>query len=123
MNPRSRTEKNITGRVETVYKSLQKLTKDSMPDERREVLFPLMQNLAWQKVKLEDARSDLMSASLFVAYDNGGGQTGIREHPGFSAYNKLMATYNRGLKQLLDAMRPESAAADELVDYIRESVG
>lgn len=123
MNPRSRTEKNITGRVDTVYKSLQKLTKDSMPDERREVLFPLMQNLAWQKVKLEDARKDLMAESLFVDYDNGGGQTGIREHPGFSAYNKLMATYTRGLKQLLDAMRPESTTADELVDYIKEGLG
>lgn len=123
MNPRSRTGANVASRVQTVYKNLQKLTKESMAPEDREVLMPLMQNLAWQKVKLEDARKDLMAESLYVDYDNGGGQTGIREHPGFSAYNKLMATYTRGLKQLLDAMRPGSTAADELVGYIKEGLG
>ncbi len=123
MNPRNRSDEATAKRVKTVYDKLLKLTKVAMDEKEREVLMPLMKNIAWQKVKLEDARSDLMSASLFVAYDNGGGQTGIREHPGFAAYNKLMATYTRGLKQLLDAMRPGSTAADELVDFIKDGVG
>lgn len=107
-------------RVETAYKALLDLTMEPVPKDRREALMPLMKNLAWQKVKLEDARSDLMDQSIFCEYDNGGGQSGIREHPGFAAYNKLMATYSRGLRQLLDAMAPDSAGTDELIAYMEE---
>lgn len=108
-------------RYQAEVKRLQALTKDVIPSTQRDVAMPLIHNLAWQKVKLDEARHDLMGESLFVPYDNGGGQRGIREHPGFVAYNKLFTTFSRGIKQLIDLMDYGAGEADELQDYFNES--
>lgn len=97
------------------------MTKDSIPDERRRAIMPILQNLAFLKVKLDEARIDLMAECIFTTYDNGGGQSGLREHPGFAAYNKLFTTYSRGIKQLTDLMPSGSPAADQLIDYLNET--
>lgn len=108
-------------KAQAELKRLQGLTKGAIPDTMRNVAMPLMHNIAWQKVKLDEARHDLMGESLFVPYDNGGGQSGIREHPGFVAYNKLFTTFSRGVKQLIDLMDYGAGEADELQDYFNES--
>ena len=82
---------------------------------------PLMHNLAWLKVKLDDARADLMYEDIYTPYDNGGGQSGIREHPGFVAYNKLFTTFSRGIRQLTDLMDYEASEVDELQSYFDET--
>ena len=120
-----KTPRNPTRSTQTKTQSeitkLQKLTKDAIPDAVRDVAMPLIHNIAWQKVKLDEARHDLMNESLFCDYDNGGGQTGIREHPGFVAYNKLFATFSRGIKQLTDLMEIDAGEVDELQEYFNES--
>lgn len=50
--------------------------------------------------KLEESRKAMEHEPLVVPYDNGGGQTGIRENPHFAAYEKLLNTYTRSLDQL-----------------------
>lgn len=49
-----------------------------------------------------------------MEYDNGGGQTGVRENPAFRAYEALWKTYLSGLdallKQLPAQMEPEQLA-------------
>lgn len=116
-----RSGKSTQTKVQSELKRLQTLTKDAIPKSLRDVAMPLLHNLAWQKVKLDEARRDLMGESLFVPYDNGGGQSGIREHPGFVAYNKLFTTFSRGIKQLTDLMDYEAAEADELQAYYDET--
>ena len=81
---------------------------------------PLLANLAFLKVKLDDARADLLYEDIFTEYDNGGRQTGCRAS-GFSAYNKLFTTFSRGVKQLTDMMPNGTAAADALIDFINET--
>lgn len=39
---------------------------------------------------------------LIVAYDNGGGQSGIRENPYYPAYEKLLAAYVKTLQVAKD---------------------
>ncbi len=102
-------------------KRLQDLTRDSIPRNQRTASMPMLHNLAWQKVKLEEARADLMADSIFIPYDNGGGQTGIREHPGYTAYNKLFSTYARGIKQLCDMMHKGAPERDEMLDFLDET--
>ena len=102
-------------------KRLQGLTRTAIPANQRTASMPLLQNLAWQKVKLEEARSDLMADSIFIPYDNGGGQAGIREHPGYTAYNKLFSTYARGIKQLCDMMAKGAPERDEMLDFLDET--
>lgn len=108
-------------KAQSELKRLQSLTKDSIPKSLRDVAMPLLHNLAWQKVKLDEARRDLMGERLFVPYDNGGGQSGIREHPGFVAYNKLFTTFSRGIKQLTDLMDFDAGEVDELQEYFDET--
>ena len=113
--------KRAQTRYQSELKRLQTLTKDSIPDNLRSTAMPLLHNLAWQKVKLDEARHDLMGESLFIEYDNGGGQKGLREHPGFAAYNRLFTTFQRGMKQLTDLMDYEADEVDELKAYFDES--
>ena len=114
--PKKRTA-SIESRYQSELKKLQRLTKD----EKRSSVLPLMSNIAFLKVKLDEARRELMYESIFIEYDNGGGQSGLREHPGFSAYNKLFTTFSRGIKQLTDMMPSGSTAGDALIDYLNET--
>lgn len=111
----------LQSRVDSELRKLQRLTKDAIPDEKRSVVLGLLPNLAFMKVKLDEARKDLLYENIYAYYDNGGGQTGLREHPGFQAYNKLFTTFQRGIKQLCDLMPTGAAAADALTDYLAET--
>lgn len=108
-------------RVDSELRKLREITKGAIPDEKRKAVMPLLANLAFLKVKLDDARNELLYEDIFTEYDNGGGQSGLREHPGFSAYNKLFTTFSRGVKQLTDMMPNGTAAADALIDFLSET--
>lgn len=58
--------------------------------------------------KIEETIEELQDASLVIPYDNGGGQTGIRENPEFTAFEKLMATYTKSLRQLIEIVEKGS---------------
>lgn len=120
-SPTKKRTASIESRYQSELKKLQRLTKDAIPDEKRSAVLPLMSNIAFLKVKLDEARRELMHESIFTEYDNGGGQSGVREHPGFSAYNKLFTTFSRGIKQLTDMMPSGSTAGDALIDYLNET--
>ena len=107
--------------MDSELRKLQRLTKDAIPDDKRNVVLGLLPNLAFMKYKLDESRKELLYESIFTEYDNGGGQSGLREHPGFAAYNKLFASFQRGIKQLCDLMPTGAAAADALTDYLAET--
>lgn len=121
MNSPPKGSRSKQSRVESELRKLRELTKDAIPDEKRKAIMPLLANIAFLKVKLDDARAELLYEEIFTEYDNGGGQTGLREHPGFSAYNKLFTTFSRSVKQLTDMMPSGTAAADALIDFINET--
>lgn len=120
-NSPSKGSRSKQSRVESELRKLRDLTKEVIPDEKRKAIMPLLANIAFMKVKLDDARAELLYEDIFTEYDNGGGQTGLREHPGFSAYNKLFTTFSRSVKQLTDMMPSGTAAADALIDFINET--
>lgn len=120
-NSPSKGARSKQSRLESELRKLRELTKDAIPDEKRKAIMPLLANIAFLKVKLDDARAELLYEDIFTEYDNGGGQTGLREHPGFSAYNKLFTTFSRAVKQLTDMMPNGTAAADALIDFINET--
>ncbi len=108
-------------RVESELRKLQRITKDAIPDDKRNVVLGMLPNLAFMKYKLDEARKELLYESIFTEYDNGGGPWGSREHPGSAASNKLFTTFQRGIKQLCDLMPTGAAAADALTDYLAET--
>ena len=70
----------------------------NIPSKKQDVLCGVIDNLAWMRVKLDDTREQMTEESVTVAYDNGGGQTGIRENPIFKGYEKLLHSYIENLK-------------------------
>lgn len=52
--------------------------------------------------KLEESRAVLESEPLVIEYDNGGGQKGIRENPHYTAYEHLLTSYTKALRQLTE---------------------
>lgn len=75
------------------------LNDAEVPQKQREVLASVIDNLAWQRVKLDEAMQELKDASLTCEYDNGGGQTGTRENPLFKGYFSLWKAYLAGLEK------------------------
>ncbi len=62
----------------------------------------LAASVVFMAQKLEEARHTLEDQPLIIEYDNGGGQCGIRENPFFTAYERLLTSYNKSLRQLTE---------------------
>lgn len=62
----------------------------------------LAESVLFMASKLKEAREAMKDEELIIPYDNGGGQSGIRENPHFTAYEKLMTTYTKSLRQLTE---------------------
>lgn len=75
------------------------LDKANVPQQQRNVLAPVIDNMAWQRIKLDETREEMQNASVVCDYNNGGGQTGVRENPIFKAYINLWRAYMVGLEK------------------------
>lgn len=80
------------------------LRKAGVEEARLEALKPVISQISWMYVKLSKASEDMENESLTIAYDNGGGQSGIRENPKFKAYESLWKSYISGAKLIVDAL-------------------
>ena len=83
------------------------LNESGMKEAKIEALRPVIENVAWMKVKLDDTREKIKTSSVVVPYDNGGGQTGIRENPLYKGYESLWKSYMTGMSKILEAFPPE----------------
>lgn len=75
------------------------LDRANVPQQQRDVLAPVIDNMAWQRIKLDQTRIEMQNASVVCDYDNGGGQTGVRENPIFKGYLGLWRAYMVGLEK------------------------
>lgn len=66
--------------------------------------------------KLKEAAAQLPGEDLVIEYDNGGGQSGIRENPFYSAYTKLLASYTKALSAFKDMAGEQHAEISSLED-------
>lgn len=62
----------------------------------------LAESVVFMAAKLEESRKAMENEPIVIPYDNGGGQAGIRENPHYSAYEKLVTTYSKSLRQLTE---------------------
>lgn len=58
--------------------------------------------------KIKKTINKIKDEPLVIPYDNGGGQSGIRENPQFTAFEKLMASYTKSLRQLIEIVEKGS---------------
>ena len=105
-------------RVENEHKRLEALLdRADVPKQQRDVLAPVVDNMAWQRIKLDEAREEMQDASIVCEYNNGGGQSGTRENPIFKAYINLWRAYMVGLEKFtsyLPKELQEEAAGDTI---------
>lgn len=87
-----------------------------IPDDMRPHAIELAENLFFMEGKLRETRRGLANQQVVIAYDNGGGQKGIRKNPIFEGYNHLMANYRKTLGQLAEMLREYGAAHDDAQD-------
>ena len=88
---------------------------ETMPEDQRFIAKELADNF----VRMTELREALLKQPSVISYDNGGGQTGFRENPNISVYNKLV-TRHADLCMKLAKLLPEAAddAKDELEAFI-----
>ena len=80
-------------------------------DEVRKTLIPVIDNVAWMKSKLDDAREMIADDNITVK-----GEKGIRNSPYFQAYESLWKAYIIGMTQITQYLPKKTAAkADKAV--------
>lgn len=98
----------IKARAEKEQNRINDLLSDAgISDRRMKILKPIISNTAWMKAKLDDAMEAIKNSNIVIAYDNGGGQKGIRENPLFKGYEALWKSYMLGMNKILDSLPPE----------------
>lgn len=95
-----------------------KVVKDV--DERiRPQVEVLVKQLQIMSKKLKSEAAKMPDQNLIVEYDNGGGQQGIRENPFFPSYEKLLASYIKGLMAVKELIGDQAQAEVVSLDDIR----
>lgn len=85
------------------------LNSAGVSDKRMRTLEPVILNTAWMKAKLDDSREAIKNSGVVIAYDNGGGQKGIRENPLYKGYESLWKSYLAGLDRIMSALPEEKS--------------
>ena len=93
-------------RIETM------LTEYNVSKKRIKALSSIIENTAWMKIKLDDAREAVKESNVVIPYDNGGGQRGLRENPLFKGYESLWKSYMSGMIKILDCLPMEQAQGE-----------
>lgn len=83
------------------------LDKADIPSQQRNALAPVIDNMAWQRVKLDETREMMKTAQVVCKYNNGGGQSGIRQNPIFKGYLELWRGYMLGLEKFTSVLPPD----------------
>lgn len=98
-------DKDINKRAAAEKRKLKKLIVEAgIAENRLKLLEPVLENASWMKVKLDDARELASYESITVEYDNGGGQSGIRENPTFKGYSALWKSYMAAINMILQSV-------------------
>lgn len=103
-------EKQSEAKCKKEYRRINKLLiAAGIKDEKIKILQPIIENTAWMKVRLDEARKEVRNSQIVVAYDNGGNQKGIRENPIYKGYEALWKSYMQGMSKIIDAIPEEKA--------------
>lgn len=104
--------------IEAEHRRLEALLdRAGVPQQQRDVLQPVIDNMAWQRAKLDETREDMQDAKIVCHYCNGGGQEGERENPIFKGYINLWRAYMLGLEKYSSYL-PKELQAEAAGDSI-----
>lgn len=103
-------DKKTNRQVTKEAKRLKELLAGFNVDEKKiGILAPVIENVAVMKVKLDETKELVQQSSVVIKYDNGGGQTGLRENPVFRGYESLFKSYMQGMEKIIACISDEHA--------------
>lgn len=121
-------EKRIRKEIAKLKRNWKK--KGQIPDELTKKLMdfcmPIIQNLAFMTVTLEDLKEEINRDGCTVEYKNGENQYGTKKNPAVETYNTMIKNYTVLYKQLFDMIpKPEEYERDReeddgFDDFVRE---
>lgn len=101
---------------------LQKLFR-ALPKEKQKAIEGLIQEAAFMRVTLEEARYIIDREGVLELFEQGS-QRFLREHPATKVYNTMINRYSAVCKQLFD-MVPDAddakKAEDELIAFVKQA--
>ena len=91
-----------------------------LPENKQDRAYELAMNVLFMEHKLEQTRREISSTGVVIAYNNGGGQTGIRRNPAMDGYESLLKSYMGATRQL-DEMLKEAAEEEKEENKAKEA--
>ena len=106
MNKPMEENKTLKERAKAEQRRVKNLLKRmGMSQDRIKLLSPVIEDTSWMKAKLDDSKEAIRESQIVIKYDNGGGQTGIRENPLFKGYEALWKAYMLGMREIFGSIQ------------------
>lgn len=83
---------------------------EELPENKKEVVVPLLQNAAFMKVTLEELQELINRDGVVDEYQNGANQHGTKQSATLQSYNQLVKNYAMVIKSLCSQL-PKDAPA------------
>ena len=80
---------------------------EDLPENKRELIAPLIENSAFMKVTLEDLKDEMDRNGCTEEYKNGQNQFGVKVSAATQAYNTMIKNYNTVNERLEKVLPPE----------------
>ena len=76
--------------------------------DRNKHITELQETAECLRVRIEEARGELEGEPLTIEYDHGGGQSGTRENPAWTSFEKMVKSYQAVIKQLAELTKDDT---------------
>ena len=93
---------------------------EGMPENKKAIISPLIQNAAFMKVTLESLQERINSEGVTEIYQNGANQCGVKQSATLQSYNSLIKNYAGAIKTLSQFLPQEKDRSDSFFEYQRE---
>ena len=100
------TEISKENRIEAELKRISRYF-ESVAENQRAVVSPLLQNAAFMAITLEDLQEQINSEGVVDTYMNGKNQYGVKQSATLQSYNSLIKNYAAVIKTLSGLLPPE----------------
>ena len=94
---------------------------ENLPDEQYAVLFPTIQNAAFQKITLDELQELIAETGAIERYQNGEHQSGLKQSAALQSYNNTMKVYQATVKTLYSYLPPRSRTQPAVIPVKTEA--
>ena len=111
---------NKAERVKDELQRLSDLFKD-IDENKRNFVQRQIEQLAWLNISIMDLQARIDQFGTLVAYDNGGGQSGVRANPDLKTlndYQKLATAITRTLNSVVPVKEISKRTGNKLSDFL-----